>query len=139
MVPTNGVLANKLQVLDEVLLELDSLGSIDAAALKGDWRTRRAIERDLQVLVEVVIDVCQRLIALAGQSPATTGGDAVERCVQLGALTDLDAYRQMVRFRNFLVHRYDRIDEAILSDVVNNRLADFERFRDEVLIYVNKN
>jgi hypothetical protein len=39
----------------------------------------------------------------------------------------------MVQFRNFVVHRYERIDTEILVEIVNNRLDDFEKFRDEVL------
>lgn len=66
----NGVIVQKLQTLDEVLLELRSLGQVTESQLHDDWRTRRAIERDLQVLIEIMIDVCQRLIALAGQTPA---------------------------------------------------------------------
>ena len=132
----NGVIAQKLQTLDEILGELRSLGRVSAATLREDWRTRRAVERDLQILVEVVIDVCQRLIALAGQSPAPTGADAVARCVQMGVLSDDDAYRQMVRFRSFVVHRYERIDVDVLAEVLNRRLPDFEQFRDEVLAYV---
>ncbi len=135
----NGIIIQKLQSLDEILLELRSLGEVEAAQLSGDWRTRRAVERDLQVLVEIVIDVCQRLISLSGQTPATTGGDAVERCVQLGALSNYDAYRKMVQFRNFIGHRYERVDVNILADMVNHRLSDFERFREELLAYVKEN
>ena len=135
----NGVVAQKLQSLDEILTELRSLGQVDAAQLRGDWRICRAVERDLQVLVEIVIDICQRLISLVGQSPATTGVDAIERCIQLGVLSDDEIYRQMVRFRNFIVHRYERVDINILVDIVNHRLPDFEQFRDEVLTYVQKN
>jgi uncharacterized protein YutE (UPF0331/DUF86 family) len=135
----NGVIAQKLQALDETLLEVRSLGQVDAAQLNNDWRTRRAIERDLQVLVEIVIDVCQRLIALVGQTPAAIAGEAVERCIQLGALSNDSSYRQMVQFRNFIVHRYERIDVAILADVVNNRLSDFDRFKTEILAYVQNN
>ena len=109
---------------------------MNAAGLSEDWRTRRAVERDLQVLVEIVIDVCQRLISLAGQSPAASGTDAVARCVQMGALSDDDAYRQMVRIRSFIVHRYERIDVDILVAVINRQLPDFGRFREEILAYV---
>jgi uncharacterized protein YutE (UPF0331/DUF86 family) len=94
------------------------------------------VERDLQILVEIVIDVCQRLISLDGQSPAASGADAVARCVQMGALSDDDAYRQMVRFRNFTVHRYDRIDVEVLVAVISRQLPDFDRFREEILAYV---
>ena len=134
----NGVITQKLQALEKSLAELKSIGKVTTAQLNGDWRTFRAIERDLQVLVEVVIDVCQRLIALAGLTPATTGRLAVERCVELGVLADADTYGQMVQFRNFIVHHYERVDVAILVNMVNNQLGDFERFREEVLRYANR-
>jgi len=129
----NGVILRKLQTFDETLNELGSLGRITAGGLNQDWRTRRAVERDLQILVEIVIDICQRIISLAGQTPAATGGEAVQRCVQLGALSDKEIYRKMAQFRNFVVHRYEYIDVDILADIVNNRLADFAEFRNEML------
>lgn len=54
------------------------------------------MERDLKVLVEIVIGICQRLLTLHDQTPAPTSRDAVERCVQLGVLSDDTAYRKMV-------------------------------------------
>lgn len=135
----NGVIAKKLQVLDETLAELRSLGQVEAGQLRQDWRIQRAIERDLQVLVDVVIDVCQRIISFKGETPAITGVAAIERCIHLDVLSDDEIYRDMVRFRNFIVHRYDRIDVDILVDVVNKRLIDFEQFRSEVLAYVRAN
>ncbi|MDI6774735.1 MAG: DUF86 domain-containing protein [Verrucomicrobiota bacterium] len=128
-----GVLISKLQSLEETLNEIRLLGKVRADLLCDDWRTRRAVERDLQIAVETVIDVCQRIIALHHQSPAATSAQAIERCVQLGVLSGNVAYEKMAQFRNFVVHRYDRIDVEILAEIVNNRLADFERFRDEVI------
>ena len=129
----NGVVLRKLNTLDEILMELRSLGTVSVSQLENDWRTRRAIERDLQLAVEVVIDVCQRLISLEGQTPATTGAEAIERCIKLGIIAEFEPYRKMVQFRNFVVHRYERVEVAFLVDIVNGRLGDFERFRDEVL------
>lgn len=132
----NGVILQRLQVLDEVLGELRSLGNVTSTQLETDWRVRRAVERALQVLVEVVVDICQRLIALSGHVPAATSADAIRRCIELGFLSSFEPYRRMVQFRNFIVHRCDRVDLAVLVDVVNDRLEDFERFRDEVLRHV---
>lgn len=42
----------------------------------------------------------------------------------------------MIQFRNFIVHRYEQVDIEILVEIVNRRLSDFERFRNEVLAYV---
>lgn len=132
----NGILVSKLQSMDEVLQELRSLGRVTTSQLEKDWRTRKAIERDLQILTEVMIDVCQRLLSLSGQSPATTGVVAVQRCVELGILSSLEPYRKMIQFRNFIVHRYERIDVAILVDIVNHRLTDFEAFKHEIMRHV---
>jgi uncharacterized protein YutE (UPF0331/DUF86 family) len=131
----NGVIINKLQAMEEVITELRSLGKITTQMLEKNWQSRKAVERNLQVMVEVVIDVCQRIISLARQIPATTSADAVERCIKLGALSEKEAYKKMVQFRNFIVHRYEKIDVEILVDIVNNHLQDFETFRDEVLAY----
>ena len=132
----NGVILRKLQSLDQALIELRSLGRVTVAQLESDWRTRRAVERDLQVLVEIVIDVCQRLLSLLGQTPATTGSEAVQRCINLGIISSDEAYRKMVQFRNFVVHRYEQVDVAILANMVNQYLVDFEQFREEILRYV---
>lgn len=134
----NGVIVNKLQSMDQTLDELRSLGTVSVAQLENDWRIQRAIERNLQVLVEIVIDVCQRILVLENQTPASTSADAIERCVQLGALSGHDSYRKMEQFRNFIVHRYEKVDTGILVGMVNKRLADFERFRDEILDYGNQ-
>ncbi|MBS1250912.1 MAG: hypothetical protein MAG431_02511 [Chloroflexi bacterium] len=134
----NGVIVNKLQSMDQTLDELRSLGTVSVAQLENDWLIQRAIERNLQVLVEIVIDVCQRILVLENQTPASTSADAIERCVQLGALSGHDSYRKMEQFRNFIVHRYEKVDTGILVGMVNKRLADFERFRDEILDYGNQ-
>ncbi len=98
----NGVVLKKLESLDEVLRELESLGPVSIDILADDWLTRRANERDLQVLVEIVLDVCQCLISLADEVPATTGSAAVKKCVELGVLSGTDPFRKMVQFRNFI-------------------------------------
>lgn len=134
----NGILISKLQALEETLNELRTLGKVTSAQLSGDWRTRRAVERDLQIAVEVVIDVCQRIIALHNQAPAATSAQAIERCVQLGVFSGNAAYEKMVQFRNFVVHRYERIDVEILVDIINNKLGDFDKFRDEVVRFYKR-
>ena len=134
----NGIIAQNLQSLDEVLIELRTLGQISRQQLDQDWRTKKAVERNLQILVEVVIGVCQRLLSLAGQTPATTGRDAVDRADKSGFIQPDEAYSKMVQFRNFVVHRYEHVDNEILVGMVNQRLVDFERFRDDVINYVRK-
>ena len=133
----NGVILSKLQMMDEMIEELRSLNPIKISELENEWMKRRAIERNLQVLCEIVVDICQRLIAISDKTPATTGAGAVDRCVKMGVLKSAEPYKKMIQFRNFIVHRYERVDPTILVDIVNNRLSDFELFHTEVMEYVS--
>ena len=132
----NGVILNKLQTVDELLNELKSLGKVTVSQLEEDWMKRKAIERNLQVLCEVLINICQRIISLSDQVPATSGTDAIHRCVSLGVLKSETPYKKMAQFRYFIVHRYERIDSEILVDIVNLRIGDFVQFRKEIMEYV---
>lgn len=134
----NGVIIGKLQHLDEILAKLRSLGPLNRTQLDTDWRTKMAVERAIQVLVEIIIDVSQRVIAEDGQTPAGSGREAIERCVQMGVLSSIEPYQRMIQFRNFVVHLYERVETMFFVDIVNKRLADFESFRDEVLAYAEQ-
>ena len=134
----NGVFIGKLQHLDEILAKLRSLGPLNRTQLDTDWRTKMAVERAIQVLVEIIIDVSQRVIAEDGQTPAGSGREAIERCVQMGVLSSIEPYQRMIQFRNFVVHLYEQVETMFLVDIVNKRLADFESFRDEVLAYAEQ-
>jgi uncharacterized protein YutE (UPF0331/DUF86 family) len=57
--------------------------------------------------------------------------------VELGILSSLEPYRKMIQFRNFIVHRYERIDVDILVDIVNYRLSDFDAFKQELMRHVS--
>ena len=133
----NGVITGKLRNLRVRLDELQSLVPVTKERLQ-DWIVLRAIERDLQVCVEVLIDVCQRLASLAGRPPSSTAREAVEACVTLGALSSSEPYRDMIGFRNLIVHRYETVDESVLLRLVNEHLSDFEKFIQEIMDYVER-
>lgn len=134
----NGIVTNKLAHLDKVVGELRSLGTLSLERLEGDWMMRRAVERDLQVAVEILIDVCHRLLAILGQAPTATSRQAVERCAELGVFPSAQVYAPMVGFRNLVVHQYEDIKPEILVHIVNHNLDVLERFRDEVLDYAHR-
>ncbi len=133
----NGVILQKLQALDQTLTELRSLGQVEAAQLSQDWRTRRAIERDLQLLAEIVIDICQCLLSLTGHPPAATGADAIRQCVQLGVLSSYDTYHEIPVLWKLTLH-YELDNIFMLAEIVNRRLINFDRFRTEVLTYAQR-
>lgn len=133
----NGVISGKLTNLRRRLDELRTLVPLTEERLE-EWLVLRAVERDLQVAVEIVIDVCQRLASLAGMPPAATAREAFEACASLGAISCADPFRNMVGFRNIVIHRYEFVDPNILLALVNEHLGDFGRFLEEVMTYVDR-
>lgn len=137
---SNSIVLEKLHILNTVLAELRSLGHINIAQLDHDWLVRRAVERNVLVLSRMMSEVCQRVVHLAEQaSEPGSVQSAVDYCVQLGALSQNEAYDQIERFWQFVYHQYEHVDAAILVDAVNKRLDDFEQFHNEIMEYIHRN
>jgi uncharacterized protein YutE (UPF0331/DUF86 family) len=52
---------------------------------------------------------------------------------------NVDTYKEIKRFRNFLVHRYEGIDNDIVYYNATNNLEDFYKFIDEVKEILRRN
>ncbi len=128
----NGVILKMFSVMDDEVARLKALGDMTSTRLDGDHFLKHGIERSLQICVEVVIDVAQRILSLEGRQPAPTALDALRGLEASGILASAERYRPMLQFRNFIVHRYERIDSAVLAEILRAHLDDFAAFRDEV-------
>ncbi len=129
----NGVIQRKFALLDKQLVQLQNhTKNVDFDGFKNDWAMRSMSERALQVMVEIVIDVAERIIALENAGPTATAVEAIDRLVELSVLKSAQPYDDMVRFRNLIVHQYEEIDPAIIYDIIKNKLDNFRQFRNEI-------
>ncbi|MCK5269961.1 MAG: DUF86 domain-containing protein [Sedimentisphaerales bacterium] len=129
----NGVIQRKFALLDKYLLQLQSsLRDVGFETFRDDWVQQRMTERALQVMVEIVIDIAERIIAVQNAGPAASATEAIEKLVELDVLKSAKPYINMVRFRNLIVHQYEEIDPEILYNLARNQLEDFRQFRNEI-------
>jgi uncharacterized protein YutE (UPF0331/DUF86 family) len=128
----NGVLAQKLALLDSYCRRLQQLAPASLEALRGNWERQKALERILQVMIEIVIDVADRIISLRGLPPASTSAASLTALQEIGAIEDAGRYQPMVRFRIFIVRRYEDVDLEILFAVATRHLPDFTRYEQEI-------
>jgi len=129
----NGVIQRKLALLDKQVQRLrESLKGISCEEFSQSWEKRSMTERALQVAVEIIIDVAERIIALDGAGPVATAAEAIQLLERLGVLESQNPYVDMVRFRNLIVHQYEEIDPGLLYNLATERLDDFRKFRDEI-------
>lgn len=130
--PINGVVESKLRFLEQVLADLESWPLADLAEFTRNSMFRRAVERALQLGVESMIDVSERMLAAQCLPPADTAAQNFKRLQEIGILKDADRYAEMVRFRNFIVPRYEQIDPEIVYALAKNKLGRFREFIDEI-------
>lgn len=128
----NGVILKKFAVMDDEIVRLKALGRLNTQKLDNDHFLKHGIERALQICVEVVVDVAQRILSIEGRQPAPTAFDALGSLEALGILKSAERYRPMIQFRNFVVHRYERVDSAVLVEILECHLDDLTSFRNEV-------
>lgn len=129
----NGIIQRKFALLDKNLLQLqNSMKDVTLEQFRKDWILQRMTERVLQVMVEIVIDVAERIIASEKAGPAASSSEAIEKLVTLGVLKSTDPFINMIGFRNLIVHQYEEIEPEILFDIATNKLDDFRRYRNEI-------
>lgn len=129
----NGVIQRKFTLFDKHLLELQKhLKDVNFAVFKNDWALRCMAERSLQVMVEIVIDIAERIIAIENAGPAATSTEALEKLEKLGVIKSAQSYGNMIKFRNLIVHQYEEINPEIVFNIAKNQLDSFRMFRDEI-------
>lgn len=102
---------------------------------QADWGLRKIWERSRYVMIEVMIDVAERIISAKNVVPQKTAAETMKKLRELGIIKNDDLYIKIVRFRNLVVHNYDSIDASILFTIIKNNLDDFKSFIDEIKKY----
>jgi len=128
----NGVVESKLRFLEQVLDDLENWQYPDLETFQRNAMLRRATERALQLAVESMIDVSERILASQRIPPADSAAENMRQLETLKILNESEKYIEMVRFRNFIVHRYEQIDPEVIFSIVKVKLKSFRDFIDEV-------
>ena len=132
------VVRERLKLLNEYISDLRALQDVDFKTYAENKLIRRTVERTLHLAIEACFDIGHHIIAQEG---LRTPGDNKDVFVILSeddiipseALPRLTA---MTSFRNLIVHDYARIDDAVVYDILRNRLNDLCAFAQAVVDYL---
>jgi len=93
----------------------------------------------LQISVQCCLDIAYHIISEKGYSPAQDSYDAFVILQKKGIFPDsfMPTLRQMVSFRNRVVHLYWEVDEAVVYEILQNNLGDFNTFVNHILDFMN--
>lgn len=133
------VVERKLEALANYLDELRALRPTDLQEYQADLARRRAIERLLQLVVEVATDINTHLAAESGQVPDDYF-ESFWSAASLGAIDDNLArtLAPSAGLRNRLVHEYEALDDAQVFASIDMALDLFPVYIRQVLGFLER-
>ena len=130
-----ALILRKLAELDQYYSQLKEYENTTADQYSDDWKVQRIIERTLQMMIETCVDIAGHIIADKGfripKSYADTFKVLLEEKILSRKLSA--ALEKMAKFRNIVVHHYDKVDAEIVAAILKNDLADFVSYKEAII------
>jgi len=106
----------------------------------NNFKDIQALKYTLLEMIEACIDIASHIIASNGYKKADTYSEMFEilgknEIISDNLATNLSA---MARFRNILVHSYDKIENIKILEFAKNEISDFQKFIKEIYIFIEK-
>lgn len=123
-----------LDRLGEEVAHLRRLSERAADELLEDPDLLAAVKYRFVVAIETCVDVGQHVIASEGLRAPRDFADVFTVLGEGGFVPEDQVARlqDMARFRNLLVHGYQRVDDRRVVEILAGRLSDFDAFRTSV-------
>lgn len=134
MVDKNLIL-RKISELEEYITQLEELKDVTVEEYLKDWKIQRAVERTLQIAIELCVDIANHIISDEGWRVPVSYSDTF-KVLKENKVIDNELFsimERMARFRNIIVHNYDKLDQTIILDILKKNLEDFMKYRDSIL------
>lgn len=134
------LIEKKLRQIEVLLRELQSVEVKTMEDFTEQIVVKRFIERNIELSVEQMINVCKHLVSGLDLTEPETYSECFDILAKEGIISNhnLETFKAMVRYRNLLIHAYDGIDDTITYGIYKKRLNDFRIFINEIRSYILK-
>jgi len=133
------LIGRKLARMDTYLSQIREFSKISGKEYDKNWKTQRIVERTLQILVEECIDIANHIIADEDLRLPVGYADAFQVLMENRIIKKkLSAtMEKMAKFRNVIIHQYEKIDPRIVLAILHKKLADFDRYKKAIIQYLS--
>lgn len=134
------LIKRKLTKLKEYLKELRPFSEISLQDYVGDYKNKRTVERDIQLIVECACDINNHILVETQERPPQD---------YYSSFTDLSKFKVLPQnfastlaetagLRNRLVHEYEEIKDKIVYENIRNVLRLYKKYMDHIIKYLEK-
>ena len=129
------LILRKLAELEEYLAQVKEYRDISLEQYSKDWKVQRIVERTLQMMFETCADIAGHIISDTGYRIPTSYADTFRVLHENDILSKnlLETMEKMAKFRNILVHHYDKVDTEIAIGILRKDLNDFSSYKDAII------
>ena len=135
-----ALILRKLAELDQYYGQLKEYENTSVDQYSDDWKIQRIIERTLQMMIETCADIAGHIIADKGFRIPKSYADTF-KVLQEEKILDKKLYAVMekiAKFRNIVVHHYDKVDAEIVTAILKKDLADFISYKEAIILFLKK-
>ena len=86
-------------------------------------------------MVEICVDIAGHIISDKGYRVPATYADTFRVLHENGLLNKelFETMEKMAKFRNIIVHHYDKVDTKIIMGILKKNLKDFSAYKDAII------
>jgi uncharacterized protein YutE (UPF0331/DUF86 family) len=135
-----SLILRKISEIETCKSQLGEFSNITTKEYKENWKTQRIVERTLQMMIEICVDISNHIISEGGMRVPVSYADTFKILHDNSVIDSglLDTMEKMAKFRNIIVHQYEEVDVEIVVLILEKYLGDFERFKEAILDYLKK-
>ena len=129
------LLLRKLAELEEYFVQIGEYSNISVDRYSKNWKTQRIVERTLQMMIEICVDIASHIVSDEGFRVPKSYADTFKVLYEKKIIeTELfETMERMAKFRNILVHQYDKVDSEIVVNILNTHLGGFSLYKDAII------
>jgi len=134
------LLLRKISEVEEYLGQVSEYKDIHLADYQNDWKIQRIVERTLQMMIETCVDIAGHIISDKNYRIPASYADTFKVIKENGLLSKqlCKHMEKMVKFRNLIVHQYDRVDAEIVVGILKKDLEDFLSYKKAIIDFIKK-
>ena len=132
------LILRKLAKLDEYRKQLGEYAEISTEDYEENWKTQRIVDRTLQISIETCLDIAGHIISDEELRAPESYGDMFKILADSNILENslFSSLAKMTKFRNIIVHQYEKVDPEIVIGILRKNLNDFGLFKGAIVRYL---
>ena len=133
------LILRKLSHLEDYYSQIHEYKDITLEQYAIDWKIQRIIERTLQMMIETCSDISGHIISDRKYRVPNSYAETFEVLHENNIISKVQANSlgKMAKFRNVVVHDYDRVDGEIVIGILKNNLTDFIKFKEAIIAFLS--